>query len=490
MTLLIARLLLAGVFLVAGAAKLRDRDGSQRAVVEFGLPSALAAPLGLLLPLAELAVAATLIPTSTAWWGAVGALALLGLFVGGIGINLARGRQPDCHCFGQLHSAPAGWKTLGRNAAFAAVAVFILWAGFDGAGSSAVAWLGALSSAQLAVLVGGLMVLCLIATQWWFLLHLLRQNGRLLGRIEALESSLEVGGAVPSQNGAAEAPPHAAGLPVGSQAPDLSLRSLHGETLTLDSLRVAGKQVMLLFTDPNCGPCNALLPEVSRWQEEHSEKLTVALISRGEVEENRTKAQEHALQNILLQEDWEVSERYQVGGTPSAVLVGPEGKVNSSVASGPDAIRGLVAPLLRPQAPIPVTKKVGEVAPEVKLPDLEGNTIKLEDFRGEETLILFWNPGCGFCQRMLPDLKELEENPPEGTPKLLVVSAGPEEANREMGLASAVVLDQQFAVGRAFGASGTPSGVLVDAKGKVASEVAVGAQAVLELAEAGRSLGP
>jgi uncharacterized membrane protein YphA (DoxX/SURF4 family) len=52
MTLLIARLLLAGVFLVAGAAKLRDRDGSQRAVVEFGLPSALAAPLGLLLPLA------------------------------------------------------------------------------------------------------------------------------------------------------------------------------------------------------------------------------------------------------------------------------------------------------------------------------------------------------------------------------------------------------------------------------------------------------
>ena len=258
------------------------------------------------------------------------------------------------------------------------------------------------------------MVLCLIATQWWFLLHLLRQNGRLLGRLEALESSLEVGGAVPSQNGAAEAPPHAAGLPVGSQAPDLSLKSLHGETLTLDSLRAAGKQVMLLFTDPNCGPCNALLPEVGRWQEEHSEKLTVALISRGEVEENRTKAQEHALQNILLQEDWEVSERYQVSGTPSAVLVGPDGKVNSSVASGPDAIRGLVAPLLRPQAPIPVTKKVGEVAPEVKLPDLEGNTIKLEDFRGEETLILFWNPGVWLLPADAPRPKRVGREPTRG----------------------------------------------------------------------------
>ena len=35
-----------------------------------------------------------------------------------------------------------------------------------------------------------------------------------------------------------------------------------------------------------------------------------------------------------------------------------------------------------------------------------------------------------------------------------------------------MVLDQQFAVGRAFGASGTPSAVLGDAEGKVASELA------------------
>jgi hypothetical protein len=45
-----------------------------------------------------------------------------------------------------------------------------------------------------------------------------------------------------------------------------------------------------------------------------------------------------------------------------------------------------------------------------------------------------------------------------------------------------VVLDQQFAVGRAFGASGTPSAVLVDEEGNIASDVAVGAPGVLELA--------
>ena len=50
-----------------------------------------------------------------------------------------------------------------------------------------------------------------------------------------------------------------------------------------------------------------------------------------------------------------------------------------------------------------------------------------------------------------------------------MVSAGSEEANKEMELTSPVLLDQQFAAGRAFGASGTPSAVLVDAEGKLAS---------------------
>jgi uncharacterized membrane protein YphA (DoxX/SURF4 family) len=147
--LLVARLLLAMVFAVAGVAKLADREGSRQAIVDFGLPSALAAPFGLLLPLAELAVAATLLPASTAWWGSLGALALLSVFVVGISINLARGRKPDCHCFGQLHSSPAGWKTLARNGALAAVAGFVLWQGSDGAGPSAVAWVGNLSTNQL-----------------------------------------------------------------------------------------------------------------------------------------------------------------------------------------------------------------------------------------------------------------------------------------------------------------------------------------------------
>jgi len=133
---------------------------------------------------------------------------------------------------------------------------------------------------------------------------------------------------------------------------------------------------------------------------------------------------------------------------------------------------------------MPTGPKVGEPAPPVQFQNLGGETIDLKDFRGEKTLVLFWNPGCGFCQQMLEDLKTLETDPSEAIPKILIISAGTIEANKAMGLSSPVVLDQEFAAGRAFGASGTPSAVLVDEQGKIASGVVVGASEVLKLAGA------
>jgi methylamine dehydrogenase accessory protein MauD len=495
-TVLFARVLLAVVFVAAGVAKLADREGSRRAIADFGVPVALAAPLGILLPLAELAVAAALIPTATVLWGALGALALLLLFVAGIGANLARGRRPDCHCFGQLHSAPAGWSTLARNGVLAAVAAFLVWRGLEGeVGPSVVGWIGSLSTAALLVLAGGMVALALLAVQWLFLVGLLRQNGRLLARLEAVEERLGAAGLVPSENGAAG---QAAGLPVGEPAPDFGLMDLNGEEIALDQLRARGKPVVLLFTDPSCGPCAELLPEVGSWQQEYAEKLTISLVGRGSVEENSTEVSEHGVENVLLQEDWEVADAYEVDGTPSAVIVSPEGTIGSPVVQGPAQVRELVARAVEEGARLPLlfataraedepaAPKVGEPAPELRLPDLAGNEVSLDDFRGQETLVLFWSPHCGFCQEILPDLKEWEAAPPEGAPRMLVVSDGTVEDNAALGLSSPVVLDHEYEVSDAFGAGGTPAAVLVDAEGRVATEMSDGSSAVLDLIRSGR----
>jgi hypothetical protein len=117
------------VFAVAGLAKLIDRASVRDAARAFGVPGPLVAPVATALPFAELGVAVALVISASAVAGAIAALVLLGTFITGITISLARGRQPDCRCFGQVHSAPVGWKTLIRNVAFAAAAIFVVAAG-------------------------------------------------------------------------------------------------------------------------------------------------------------------------------------------------------------------------------------------------------------------------------------------------------------------------------------------------------------------------
>ena len=502
LVLLIVRLLLAVVFLVAGLAKLADLAGSRQALRDFGVPAVLADPFGVLLPVAEMGVALALLPPISAWWGGLGSLILLLLFVAGIGYNLAQGRQPECHCFGQLHSSPAGWPTLIRNVVLAALASVIVALGRSRPELGVLDWLAPLSVAQRIEVLVGVVVLALLMGEGWVIFQMMSQQGRLLLRMEVLEARLAEAGLAPSP--AAGATGATAGLAVGSPAPSFVLSTLSGETTRLEALRALSKPVVLLFSDPGCSPCSALLPEVGRWQREHATKLVVALISRGTVEANRPKATEYGLTHVLLQKDREVAEAYQASGTPSAVLIRRDGTIGSPLAQGAEAIGALIATALSPAGPgtlpmaaatngngqramtaprPPASPRVGEPAPDFSLPDLAGQTVSLADFRGDETLLLFWRPSCGFCQRMLPDLKAWEARSPTDAPRLLVVSTDSVESNQAMGLRSPVLLDQDgMSVGRLFGATGTPMAVLVDAEGKIASELAAGAPAVLALA--------
>jgi hypothetical protein len=220
--LLIARLLLAGVFGVAGIAKLSDRDGSRQALVGFGLPGALANPLAILLPLAELLAAIALLPTVSSWWGAVATLALLLFFIAGIAVSLVQGRRPVCHCFGQLYSAPVGWPTLARNVALAVVAVVIIWQGWENPSPSAFGWLVDLPSPEQVSMLGAALALALVAVNCWFSVQLLRQNGRLLLRIEALEANKTAGNTVAPVPTSAPTLTNS-GLPIGSPAPSFAL---------------------------------------------------------------------------------------------------------------------------------------------------------------------------------------------------------------------------------------------------------------------------
>ena len=332
-----ARFALAAVFSVAGLAKLLDLTGSRAAITSFGLPKMLAAPLGVALPVIELLVAIALIPAPSASWGALGALILLGLFVVGIAGVMIRGREAECHCFGQLHSSRVGWTTLGRNSVLALVAGFVVVGQRRGVTPSYTESISGLSSAELLVFFAGAIALAVVAMGGWFMMNLLSQHGRMLLRLDTLEEQLSAQGIIANRSGTGPAN----GLPLGATAPSFALRDMHGASTKLDDLLGAGLPLMLVFSHPGCTPCITMLPEVAGWQRAHSARLRIAFISQGSAEHNRV-AGELGIERVLLQQEREIADAYEAWGTPSAVLVSRDGVIASPIAQGADAIRVLV----------------------------------------------------------------------------------------------------------------------------------------------------
>ncbi|MDB4884202.1 MAG: hypothetical protein JWL95_2968, partial [Gemmatimonadetes bacterium] len=287
--LLLARLVLSAVFLVAGIAKLVDRAGSRAAMAGFGLPASLASPLGVALPVVELLVASALIPATTARWGALGALLLLGLFVAGIANVMLRGREAECHCFGQLHSARVGWATLGRNVALGLAAAFIVARSGAASSTGSIEWLNAQSTATRLGIGAGALVLIVLAAMTWFMAQLLRQHGRILLRLDTLEEELATQGIIAGRARAVESQ----GLAIGARAPTFSLENMHGGTTTLGDLLAPALPVMLVFAHPGCTPCAAMLPEIGAWQTAHGSALTIAIVSQGSAEHNTESATTH-----------------------------------------------------------------------------------------------------------------------------------------------------------------------------------------------------
>jgi peroxiredoxin len=495
LALLLARLSLAALFLVAAVSKLLGGFASSRkALTDFGVPGLLVTPISIALPCAELLIACLLLPASSARIGAVSALALLLIFNAAIAANLAVGKTPNCNCFGQLHSKPISWLTFARNGGLVALAGWLVWQGKQTPNANLLQVMQNLSGAELVMMAAALLAFAAIGMLALVVLQLFRQNGRLLLRMEALEGRLAAANLGAAAAAPALVPQH--GLPIGSPAPGFDLANLRGGTTSLKGLLSEGKALLLIFSSPNCGPCNALMPDVAGWQSSLANEVKVVLISDGRHDLNRAKAAEHHVIDVLIEKKRKVAEKYNAFGTPTAVAIRKDGVIGSYPVGGADAIRQLVihkgwteagfAAFLRasaqPQMPAPKPAlPIGSAAPAFRLPDLQGETIDLAALVGQATVLLFWNAACGFCQRMLPQLIEWEKAKSASSPRLVLVSSSSQEANAQMGLRSTILRDEKFAVGMAYGAGGTPSAVLVDADGRISSTLVVGGPAVMEM---------
>ncbi|MDQ3866029.1 MAG: peroxiredoxin family protein [Actinomycetota bacterium] len=186
--------------------------------------------------------------------------------------------------------------------------------------------------------------------------YLLDEKGRVakplaLGAKEVPELAHDAAGArkrLGTERSLAESRIEREGVPSGSAAPDFDLPDLGGRTVSLTDYR--GRRLLLVFSDPECGPCDALAADLARFHEEHRDNgLDIVMVARGGIEENRRRVEEHGIEfPVVLQPGWRLSKEYGIFATPVAFLVDEQGRIARAVAKGrPEILRLAHTAILR-----------------------------------------------------------------------------------------------------------------------------------------------
>ena len=339
----------------------------------------------------------------------------------------------------------------------------------------------------------------LIGVGTWLGYQLVRQNGRILLRLEEIENRLAKR---PAQERAAPA-----GLAIGTPAPEFELPDLAGVRRKLSDFR--GTDLVLIFFSPKCGFCTKMAADLAALSPHGGDGCALPIvITTGDADENRKLVEQHGIRcTVLLQEEMEIASQFRAQGTPMGYRIDREGRIASELAVGAEPLVKLVdlkyAPAAKslkngsnhkgkqPDPSLARSKlnrsglKAGAVAPDFSLPCLSGGEIALAEFRGKRVLLVFSDPNCGPCDALAPRLQELHLE--QSDVQVLVISRRDGEATRAkaaaLGLSYPIVMQQQWEISKQYAMFATPIGYLIDEQGVVAKDVAVGVEPILALAD-------
>jgi peroxiredoxin len=340
----------------------------------------------------------------------------------------------------------------------------------------------------------------ILLTVWVFLFLLMRQQGRLLLRLDGLQRQVTDSqiAALTGSNAAAANP---AGLSVGTAVAPFSLRDLAGRPVALADLK--GKRALLVHWSPGCDFCAKIATALAELQPAlRKHEVQMLLVSHGDMESNRKLAEEHGLECpiLLVNEESQTPQVFRPWGTPVAYLLDEQGLVLEPLAVGADQVPMLAkeAALGRPPKRFAGTRafedshiernglKAGTPAPSFTLPDLDGRDVSLEDYRGKQLLLIFSDPHCGPCNQLGPALARLHRQHRDNGLALVMVGRGDVEENRrkaqEYGLEFPVVLQKKWEVSRKYGIFATPVAFLIGEDSVIKRDVASGTDEIIALA--------
>ncbi len=119
-----------------------------------------------------------------------------------------------------------------------------------------------------------------------------------------------------------------------------------------------------------------------------------------------------------------------------------------------------------------IAPEIGAQAPDFALRDLEGNEVRLSDYRGRTVLLTFWATWCGPCRLEMPTFEgRYQEFKDDGFTVLGLNYDEPVEDvsvfRDELGLSFPLLLDPGGSVQQLYRIRGYPSSIFVDPQGVV-----------------------
>jgi peroxiredoxin len=114
----------------------------------------------------------------------------------------------------------------------------------------------------------------------------------------------------------------------------------------------------------------------------------------------------------------------------------------------------------------------GDQAPDFVLTDVNGNEVRLSDYKGKGVFLNFWGTWCKPCEREMPYMeRQYKEYKKQGV-EILAVNVGEsniavQDFRDKYRLTFSIPLDKNRDVTRAYGIGPIPTTLTIDKNGKV-----------------------
>lgn len=106
--------------------------------------------------------------------------------------------------------------------------------------------------------------------------------------------------------------------------------------------------------------------------------------------------------------------------------------------------------------------------PGFTLPDIEGNEVKLSDYRDKIVVLNFWTTWCKYCKTEMPEFQEAQKEYAESGDDVVMLTVNVQEDEETVkkylsdnGITLPVLIDKDGSIAAAYGVNGFPTTYII-----------------------------